>query len=437
MITLLLLACTGDEKPTPGTPDSIFSPITATASPAMGTVLRATWTTTEPVVSQIRFGAGDYSGLTPLEAAASTTHEALILGVGPEEDVTLTPVAQTDAGEVEGEPVVVTTGPLPLETPGLELTGAPTEHFLTITLLGATTGPAIVNGEGEIVWFHPDDRGLDVYRARLSQDGQSVIYNAGSVSGDPADNSVLVKVSLDGATETEIPLPLLAHDFVELPDGTLTAIVVEYRDGPDGEPIRGDSLVEIAPDGTQTKVWDAWRCFDPALDVGTDAEIGWTFANALDYLPDTDRYALSLRNFSTILQIDRQSGECVWSLGSTSANITPSGRTFLNQHQFHFPDADTLVLFDNSGSADGSRALEYTLTETTAEAVWSYSSDPPIDTFVLGDVFRLEDGRTYVDFAVGGQVDLVEPDGTVDWRVSSPLGYAFGFMVPEPSLYRD
>ena len=47
-----------------------------------------------------------------------------------------------------------------------------------------------------------------------------MIYNAASVSGDPADDSVLVKVALDGSSEEEIVVPLLAHDFVEHPDGT-------------------------------------------------------------------------------------------------------------------------------------------------------------------------------------------------------------------------
>ncbi len=429
----LLIACPGESHKSEV---FLISDVLAEPSPEMGTVLKVTWTTATPVVSQVAFGESET--LTPLETEPSTSHEALVLGYGPETDVELWVRAYTDTGSIVESPrLTVRTGSLPLGTPALELTGAPTQNFLTLTLLGAATGPAIVNGAGEIIWFYQDDRGLDVYRARLSQDGQHIIYNAGSVSGDPADNSVLVKRSLDGATETLTPLPLLAHDFLELPDGTLTAIVVEYRDDVNGDPVRGDSLVEIAPDGTQTKVWDAWRCFDPAVDIGTDAEIGWTFANALDYLPDQDRYALSLRNFSTIIQIDRATGECVWSLGSTSADITPSGRTFLNQHQFDFFDEDTLVLFDNSGSAEGSRALEYRLGDDSAEAVWSYLSDPPIDTFVLGDVARLDDGRTYVDFATGGQVDLVQEDGTVDWRINSPLGYAMGFMVVETSLYRE
>jgi hypothetical protein len=303
-------------------------------------------------------------------------------------------------------------------------------------LLGAAVGPAIIDAEGQFVWFYPDHRGLDVYRARLSRDGRSMLYNAASVSGDPADDSVLVRVSLDGTEETTIAVPLLAHDFVELPDGTITAMVVEYRDGADGEPIRGDSLVEVAPDGTQTVVWDSWACFDPETDIGSDSDLGWTFANALDYDADADAYFLSLRNFSTIVEIDRATGTCPWSIGSTAATVTPTGDIFLHEHQFEFVDADTLVVFDNAGAGSMSRVVEYALGATTAESVWSYTSDPPIFTFVLGDVDRLEGGDTMVDWAVGGQIDRVAPDGTVSWRVNSPLGYAFGFFEVEPELYR-
>ena len=98
---------------------------------------------------------------------------------------------------------------------------------------------AIINASGEIVWYRSDDRKLEFYRARLALDGKSLRYNAANISGTPSEASELVRVSLDGATSSSIPVPLLAHDFVEHPDGTLAAIVVEERDF-QGTPLRGD-----------------------------------------------------------------------------------------------------------------------------------------------------------------------------------------------------
>ena len=437
MISLLLAACVdGAKDDTAGTPINVaVKDLSAVPSPGMGSVLITTWTTDEPTVGHVAFGeSGAFDLASPAETAASTSHQALLLGAPPDTDITLKVVLEDGS---ESDTLLVSTDPLPLETPSLDVTSPEGNDLWTVmTILGGTNGPAIVSPGGRIVWFYPDSRGLDVYRARLSVDGASVLYNAASVSGDPADNSEIVRVSLDGNTETSTLVPLLAHDFVELPDGTITAMVTEYRDGTDGEPIRGDSLVEITPDGTQTVVWDSWMCFDPEVEVVSASETGWTFANALDYLPDEDMYAMSLRNFSTIIKIDRATGSCPWSLGDIGALIQPTGEVFLHEHQFEFVGTDTLVVFDNAGGREGSRAVEYALTETTASATWTYSADPEIDTFVLGDVDRLDNGDTLVDFAVGGQVDRVDPAGNLLWRINSPLGYAFGFMTPEEGLYR-
>src|SRR5690606_21345938 len=141
-----------------------------------------------------------------------------------------------------------------------------------------------------------------------------LIYNAGSVSGDPSEDSEIVRVALDGSGSSSTPVPLLAHDFVEHPDGTIGAIVVEYRDV-DGVAIRGDQIVEIDADGDLETIWSAWDCFDPAEDMSDDPEHGWTFANALDYDPEEEAYYLGMRNFSSIAKIDRSSGECEWVLG--------------------------------------------------------------------------------------------------------------------------
>src|SRR6185436_20956790 len=117
----------------------------------------------------------------------------------------------------------------------------------------------------------------------------------------------------------------LAHDFVELGDGTFAAIA--FKEGPlPGEcnevyakskktAVLGNHIVEVAPDGTETEVWDSWDCFDPCVDVDDSLGPGWTFANALDYDEDTDSYLVSLRHLSSIASISRATGECNWIFG--------------------------------------------------------------------------------------------------------------------------
>ena len=295
----------------------------------------------------------------------------------------------------------------------------------------------ILNPEGEIVWYQTDDRDLDFYRARLSRDGKSVLYNAASISGNPAENSELVRVALDGSSQDSIPVPLLAHDFVELPDGTLAAMVVEYRDF-QGQRLRGDQIVEVSPSGDLTPVWSSWDCFDPAVHQGDDPEQGWTFGNALDYDPTEDAYYLGMRNFSSIAKIPRGARSCEWVLGlvASTFEFAPGAARFLHQHQFQLRGNHLLVM-DNDGSPSQSRVLEYELDieRNVATQVWSYVANPSVYTFVLGEPTRFDNGDTFINWSAAGQMERVSAAGEVTWKLNAGIGFVFGFHTLAESLY--
>ena len=307
---------------------------------------------------------------------------------------------------------------------------------MVLPVLGSPIGLVILDPEGNFLWWHFEERGLDVYRAMLSVDGESVLYNAASVSGDPSEESQIMRVSLDGGTVEAIDVPLLAHEFVEHPDGTIGAMVVHYE-GEGEDEIKGDSIVEIAPDGTQTTIWTSWDCFDPDEHVGDDQEYGWTFANSLDYDPDTEDYFISLRNFSTVVQVHR-SGGCGWSFGDVGATIEASSGSgqFLHSHQFEILD-DSFLIFDNDGALDPeSRVLEYAFDPDadSAEQIWEYTTDPSVFSFVLGDVWRFDDGDTLVTWSVNGLIERVDDD-VAEWTVQADFGHAFGFNTVREDLY--
>jgi hypothetical protein len=294
----------------------------------------------------------------------------------------------------------------------------------------------IFDADGDFVWYWFEERDLDVYRARLSVDGQSVLYNAASVSGDPAQDSELVRVSLDGTSVTSIPIPLLAHDFVEHSDGTLAAIAVEYR-GEGKDEVKGNRLVEIAPDGTESTIWTAWDCFDPEEVSGDDPELGWTFANALDFDEEADAYYVGLRNFSSIAKVNRSTGACEWVFSGDGATFDPNSGSdsFLHQHQFEVTD-DSIIVFDNEGSSGlEARAIEYSFDpeSETAEEIWTYTEG--VQSFVLGDVHRLDDGDTLVTWSVAGQINRADPDGESVWQLNSDIGFAFAFNTYYDDLY--
>jgi hypothetical protein len=203
--------------------------------------------------------------------------------------------------------------------------------------------------------------------------------------------------------------------------------------------VRGNKLIEVAPDGTQKTVWTSWDCFDPVATPGDDPSQGWTFSNALDYDPGEDAYYVGMRNFSSIAKVDRTTGKCGWVLGLYGSTFTfaPGSARFLHEHQFDL-HGDRILVMDNDGApGDVSRVLEYQLDFSTLQAtqVWSYTADPSVYVFVLGEPIRMPDGGTFINWSTAGQMERLDASGTSTWKLNSGAGFAFGFQTLATSLY--
>lgn len=431
----VLVGCSDDSEEGPRAAD-----VTAEVDDSIATVVHVRWKTSGETRGRVEYGSsGEFEFSTPLEAEASGEHEVALLGLVEDTEYDYRVVLE-EPEETRSATFQVRTETLPGGMPRLSVDGTGADQWIVVPILGATTAVTIVDPAGNIVWYHQDERDLDFYRARLSLDGKSLLYNAASVSGDPSEDSELVRVALDGSGSSSVPVPLLAHDFVEHPDGTIGAIVVEYRDF-EGTELRGDSIVEVDESGDIKTVWSAWDCFDPSEVLGEDPEHGWTFANALDYDPVEEAYYLGMRNFSSIAKIDRKTGECEWVLGATAPTLEfKSGSArFLHQHQFQVV-GDHLLVMDNDGSpGNESRILEYALDfdANQASEVWSYTADPVVYSFVLGEPTRLANGKTFVNWSAAGQMDLVDEDGKALWKLNTDVGYVFGFNTLAASLYPE
>jgi len=429
-----------DDDATGGDPPAI-SGVSAAVSEHVKMVVTVTWTTDVPSTGFVEFGEGEELNLsTPVETEPATEHEAILLGLPADTAGSFRIVAEADGAVAESPVESVATGPLPPELPNPGVEGEGHSGYMAVPLLGAVSGVTILDAGGRIVWYHLYEGDLDLFRARLSHDGRSVLFNAADVSDEPSEHTEIVRVSLDGSEISGVGVPWLAHDFVALPAGTLTAIALAIRDI-DGEEIRGDELIEVAPDGTQSSIWSTFDCWDPAEVVGTDPESGWTWTNAIDYDAQDDVYHVGIRNLSSIVEIDRGTGECIWALGGSAGTLDmgPGSTSFLHQHQFQVLD-DSVLVFDNDGGAGlASRAIEYgiDLSAGTADEVWSYTADPPIYSFVLGDVNRFDDGDTLITWSVLGQIDRITEAGESVWRLNTSMGYALGFNTVYGDLYAE
>lgn len=430
---LLAAACGGSSDP-----DAPFN-VVAEVSTTIATVVHVRFSSHEASVGYVEFGPTKALEMkTPIGTTPATEHATSLLGLTADTVIYYRAVITVGGMEHRSGIAQIRTGDLPIGLPVLTRVGDGHQGFTIMPILGRTTAVTIINAEGKIVWYWTDERELQFYRARLSVDGKSLIYNAANISGAPSEMSELVRVSLDGKSQSSIPVPLLAHDFVEHADGTLAAIVFESRDF-EGAPLLGNKILEIAPDGTQTTVWTSWDCFDPAVDKSDAVAQGWTFANALDYDATADVYYLSMRNFSSIARINRQTRACEWVLGRSGATLTfPAGTPrFLHQHQFQVT-GNRIVLMDNEGlGGNQSRVMEYELdlVAKTATQVWSYVTNPSVFTFVLGEPVRFPDGGTFINWSAAGQMQRLDPSGETVWKLNTAAGFIFGFHTLASSLY--
>lgn len=185
-------------------------------------------------------------------------------------------------------------------------------------------------------------------------------------------------------------------------------------------------IQEFTPAGELIFQWRAWDHFDVRdqqqfiniLGTGFD----FTHINAIDI--DTDGHILiSSRNTSEITKINRDTGEIIWRLGGAHNQFKflndPLNGT-RNQHAVRMVTTNHYTMFDNGNlhSPSVSRGVEYVLdtTNMTATIVWQYpkATTPSLFSFYMGDVQRLPNGNTLIDWAVGNLPKLTEvrPDGS-------------------------
>ncbi len=420
-------------------------------SEAIPTVVTVSWEPEHPGAEGmgVEFGVGPaLDRRVTARLADDGRCRAQLLGLKPSTRYRLRAVEEDGGTTYASDRQTVETGPAPAGLPGLtvERTAGriPAGGFLVTSLLSSPSWAVILDGDGDYVWWHgPGDEWERSFvpRAHLSRDGEHVLYEASASALAEGDDGVvgermLVRVSLDGSEVETLSLPGCHHDFVELPDGAVAAIVSDVREV-DGEEVEGDRIVELDWNGEERASWSTWDHleYDPA-DITADDDPGWTHANALDFDEGRDAYTLSLRNLDAILRIDRGTGDILWQMGGVDSdfdaalNVLP---LFQRQHQFQHLEGGLLV-FDN-GTVDEmrSRAVEYSYDEGASELevrqVWTHVDDPPLFSIGFGDVTRLPSDHTLITWSSPGQIDEVNGDGDLVWRLNAAMGAGFGYTT--------
>jgi len=368
-------------------------------------------------------------------------YSTVVLGLQPSTEYTFWAVESHADRPLLGSPQVLRTGPTPTGMPHLTTEAkppGPTGGYVVTSLVSFPSMAIIVDSMGQYVWWHqlspPEGEEWETFyipRVALSRDGRSVLYEAATGVASSSRERIIVRVSMDGSTVESLPATDAHHDFLELPDGTLALLKEDNRPVEDTM-IEGDQIVELGTDGAEKVAWSIWDHaeFDPSQPY--DPEIGWSHANALQYDSDEDAYYVSLRNFDAIYKIDRASGSVLWIAGGEAGSFElPDGDTLLFERQHHFEVLpDGLLVFDNRVPEENSRAVEYALDHDLGVAThtWEYMSDPPVFTMGFGDVQRLQNGNTIVDWSAQGRIDEVTPGGDLVWSLSAEIGAGFGYF---------
>ena len=424
--------------------------VDAVLSEEIPTVVTVTWEATEEDVETGRVDVWDEVGRSLVPAPAIREGDqftAVVVGLKPSSDYGLRAAEDHTGGWLFSESTFVTTGGPPGVLPHLEVTasGVHGGGYIATSTVSFPSMAVILDRDGDCVWWHqleaPDGGDWETFyipRAALSRDGGSVLYEAATGVENENRERIIVRVSVDGEEVETLPVQGAHHDFLQLPDGTL-AVLMEDERAVGEQLIEGDQIVEVEPAGGQTAVWSIWDHaeFDP--DEEYDPNIGWSHANAIQYDEQEDAYYVSVRNFDAVYKIDRATGEVIWIAGGEESDFALDGgetTLFERQHRFRMLD-DGILIFDNRVPEEGSRAVQYRLDEDTgtAEVTWEYILDPPVFTLGFGDVERLPEGHTLVDWSAQGQIDEVTPEGETVWQINASVGSGFGYMEWFESFY--
>lgn len=363
----------------------------------------------------------------------ATSGTATVWGLPADEDVDLWLAFESGGKTVESGVTTVTTGSVDVDLPALTVEGDVDRAFdgaLVLTTSVTNPGSAVLlDGDGSYRWWAEVGDG-HVGRARLSVDGQHIL--AMPVNNGPQDAEPLLRFALDGSVAETVTVDGQHHDFIEHADGTLAFLVKDVREV-DGEEITGDRLVERAADGTQTEIWNAWDWLDPSVDRTDLPDNEWTHANALFYDEAEQAYYVNFLGLRALFKVDRATGDILWKMGTDDSDfVDEDGDTTLldHSHQFDLLDGSILAFENGPAGQQESRAVELSLDESdpVMQELWSWSADPALYTYSLGDVERLASGDTVVDYSANGVMIQVDASGEEVWRLSSQLGGAFGYM---------
>jgi hypothetical protein len=293
----------------------------------------------------------------------------------------------------------------------------------------------ILDGLGRIVYAKEFRGGISVNDFALQPDGRMSYKSPRPFYFMDSSFRITDSVSVKNG------LMLDGHDLQVLPNGHYLALGFENvqmdlsayhmfnNNGSPGSATANVRCGVVQELDAQKNVVFEWHAKDHlAFDevdehyLSNPSDVDWTHLNAV--APDADgNIMLSVRHFNMIVKINRQDGSIIWRLGGklNQFSFTNDPYEFIAQHDVRRIKNGNITVFDN-GRADvtpfhPAGGKEYSLDETNhiATLVWRHVEDSTAYSDALGNVQRLDNGNTLVNYGMFVHKDIV-------FNVISPSG---------------
>ncbi len=295
-----------------------------------------------------------------------------------------------------------------------------------------------VQPNGLITYFSTDDA---VYHVLDSRYNEVATYKAGN--------------GLYGDLHEFLMLPN-GHVMFTIYDGQMIDMSKYVQGGNPQANVIGTVIQE--QDRSGNVVWE-WRSWDhiPFTETWTSLTadtVDYVHGNALSFDLDGN-LLLSSRNLSEIKKINYNTRDVIWTLGGKANNFKfiNEDELFGAQHDIRVLPNGNITLFDNGETAKPSRGVEYQLDQNnmTATKVWQYQSDPPVWAQFMGDIQRLSNGNSFLEWGSLSSekgyayynMTEVDPNNNVVWQVAFDQPYVsyrgfrynwMGFPDTQPDL---
>ncbi|MEM7091443.1 MAG: aryl-sulfate sulfotransferase [Actinomycetota bacterium] len=434
--------------------------LTIVAAPFSPLAGIATVEAAESVAVRLEAESEDHVVRTPWTSAEATIHELPLVGLRAERTYDVRAFARgADGPELLGVARFVS-GALPAELPTFDVQG--TTDDLTLLevvpfdrlLAGESNLLAVLDQEGEVVWFHQDETSLAAV-SRTPAGGILAISPRAGVEEFGIDGrrirswatpEVGTDFNVDEATvifaDDAVDLVGAHHDVQLLPDGTLLFLSETFHEVSQAQRdeigclddgvawgVVSDVVVHLDADGTVLRTWDLWDVlsFGPGRGdwlcrvrgpIATETERDWTHANSVVFDAERNAVIVSVRHTDQIVALDMgenfgsQTG-VRWILGA-DGTIPYDGESFHHTHAVTVAPNGDLVFYDNGNFRPGDRGRPYSRavrirvddaaadrSTWSATQVWDHVLEDPVTgaaayASLVSDADLLPDGNVLV-----------------------------------------